>query len=236
MHHPPPTLISVAEQPGSFLQSNTLQAHSSLPMDPRGTIMFTTVGRPYYGFDIFSIKLPSDPRQINETCLTDGISVNFNAQFVNDSDQDPTIVFISERSGAPRIFLTRHGSTKPEQLPSVPSSLFHDRPIIRNHKLYFISAHEQPDQLFKSWSALYSTELEVNKITRLTPYGFVDYSPSISYTGKFIAVASYESRPWSGEFHELYTDVVVFQESDPYKRVIVCERGGWPSWSGDSTI
>ncbi|KAJ4727905.1 tolB protein-related [Melia azedarach] len=215
-----------------FLQSNSLPAHSSVLMDPKGTIIFTTVGRPYYGFDVFSINL----LKTTEHRLTDGISINFNAQFVNDNDQDQSIVFISERSGAPRIYQTLPVSPKAEQLPCITSSLFHDRPLVKNHKLYFVSAHEKPDQLFKSWSALYSTELEVSKITRLTPYGVVDYSPSISYTGKFIAVASYESRPWSGEFHDLYTDIVVFQESDPNNRVIVCERGGWPTWFGDSTI
>lgn len=51
-----------------------------------------------------------------------------------------------------------------------------------------------------------------------------------------MAVASYGSRPWGGEFHELNTDIVVFDVSDPSKRVILCERGGWPSWSGDSAI
>ncbi|KAJ4727887.1 tolB protein-related [Melia azedarach] len=250
-HHPPPTthvyiLLTACYIHGRrifrsttsklVLQSNTLP-HSSLPMDPKGIIIFTTVDRPYYGFDVFSVELPfNSQEEINENRLTDGTSINFNAQFVDDNDQDQTITFISERSGAARIYLTRPGSPTTDQLPSIPDSLFHDRPIIKSHRLYFVSAHEQPDQPFKSWSALYSIELTANKITRLTPYGFVDYSPSISYTGKFIAVASYESRPWSGEFNELYTDIVVFQESDPNKRVIVCERGGWPTWSGDSTI
>ena len=64
----------------------------------------------------------------------------------------------------------------------------------------------------------------------------MDYSPAISRSGKFVAVASYGSKPWSGEFHELNTDIVVFDVSDPNKRVIVCERGGWPSWSADSAI
>ncbi|XP_044491414.1 uncharacterized protein LOC123215407 [Mangifera indica] len=203
-------------------------------MDPKGTILFTTVGRPLYGFDVFSIKLPFNSQHTVEHRLTDSSSINFNAQFANNKDQ--TVVFISERSGAPRIYLSGPASTETEQLPSIPRSFFHDRPIIKNDKLYFISAHEQPGQPFKSWSALYSSDLKGSKFTRLTPHGEVDYSPSVSHTGKFIAVASYGSRPWAGEFHELYTDIVVFQESDPNKRAIVCERGGWPTWSGDSTI
>ncbi|KAE8660562.1 putative ubiquitin [Hibiscus syriacus] len=168
-------------------------------MDPKGTIVFTSVGRPQYGFDIFTVNLTQTPITSSTSVhrLTDGISVNYNAQFVNE---DQSIVFISERSGSPQIYLTRPGVPKPEKLPSAPYSLFHDRPIIKSHRLYFISAHEQLINLSRD------------------------------------AVASYGSRPWEGDFHELKTDIVVFPSSDPEKRWVVCERGGWPTWSGDSTI
>ncbi|KAJ8748631.1 hypothetical protein K2173_008076 [Erythroxylum novogranatense] len=205
-------------------------------MTPNRTIIFSTVGRPQYGFDVFSLKIDatylssSDERQ-----LTDGVSVNFNAQFASEHDQ--SIVFISERTGSPKINLAGPVTTKPDALPSIPESLFHDRPVIKNNRLYFISAHEQPQQPFKSWSALYSINLDNQKeTTRLTPHGVVDYSPTLSRSGKFIAVASYGSRPWAGEFHELYTDIVVFRESNPEKRMVVSERGGWPTWSGDDKI
>ncbi|EOX95398.1 TolB protein-related isoform 2, partial [Theobroma cacao] len=205
-------------------------------MNPKGTVVFTSVGRPQYGFDIFTVNLNQTPitNSTPEHRLTDCISINFNAQFINE---DQSIVFISERSGSPRIYLTHPDLPKPEQLTSAPSSLFHDRPIIQNHRLYFISAHEQPDQPFKSWSALYSTELRGKRdTTRLSPYGVADYSPAISKSGKFVAVASYGSRPWEGDFHELKTDIVVFPVSNPNNRFVVCEKGGWPTWSGDSTI
>ncbi|OMO82206.1 hypothetical protein COLO4_23160 [Corchorus olitorius] len=214
--------------------SNTLTPTPVPSMDPKGTIVFNTVGRVQYGFDIFTLNLNQTPIT-DEHRLTDGISINFNAQFVNGEDE--SIVFISERSGSPRIYLTRPGQPKPEQLPSAPNSLFHDRPIIKSHRLYFISAHEQPDQPFKSWSALYSAELHGKRdIIRLSPPGFVDYSPTISKSGKFVAVASYGSRSWEGDFHELKTDIVVFPASDPSSRFVVCQRGGWPTWSGDSFI
>ncbi|CAA0824944.1 tolB protein-related [Striga hermonthica] len=204
---------------------------------PTGTIIFTSVGRPYYGFDVFSVTLPSnfdDP--FPERRLTDGRSVNFNGQFV---DEDGTLVFISERTGSARIFLNRPGESSPEQLHTPPESLFHDRPVVKNCRLYFISAHERPDKPFRSWSALYSTGLERKNekaAVRLTPYGSVDYSPAVSRSGNLVAVASYGSRPWDGEFHHLETNIVVFQESDPSNRVVVCERGGWPTWSGDSSL
>ncbi|XP_050236487.1 uncharacterized protein LOC126686475 [Mercurialis annua] len=215
--------------------------------NPSGTVLFTTVARPTYGFDVFSIKLSSDFNFSNsdEHRLTDGVSINYNAQFINthqqDQDQTQSIVFISERLGCPAIYLSKPELSTPEQLSLVTESIFHDRPVVKDDRLYFISAHENPDQLFKSWSALYSCHLHLNDsngkdITRLTPRGVVDFSPAVSRSGEYIAVASYGSRPWEGEFHELKTDIVAFKASDPEKRVVVCERGGWPSWSGDSII
>ncbi|XP_073029326.1 uncharacterized protein [Primulina eburnea] len=212
-------------------------------MEPTGTIVFTSVGRPYYGFDIFSVNLPStidNPSSLTENRLTDGLSINFNGQFVNEDGS--RLVYISERTGSARIYLNRTGDSSPEQLNSPPESLFHDRPAVRNGRLYFISTHEPPDKPFSGWSALYSTELDVEDmkssalVQRLTPYGCVDYSPSISRSGKLIAVASYGSRRWGGEFHHLQTDIVVFHESEPSKRVVLCQNGGWPTWGGDSVV
>lgn len=200
---------------------------------PSGTIIFTTVGRTHYGFDVFSLHIASSV----ERRLTDGISVNFNAQFADENGND--IVFVSERAGSARIFRTRPGNSKPEQLPGAPGSFFHDRPIItQDNTLYFISAHEQPDRHFKNWTALYSVKLnsQEKEVTRVTPPDTADYSPAVSKSGKYFAVASYGSRSWGGEFHEINTDIVVFKASTPEKRVVVCERGGWPTWSGDSTV
>ncbi|XP_051141619.1 uncharacterized protein LOC127258710 [Andrographis paniculata] len=212
-------------------------------MEPVGTIVFTSVGRPNYGFDIFSVQLPSDSDiawdPAAEHRLTDGVSVNFNGQFVGDDGSTPTLVYISERTGSARVFLKRPGEEDPEQLHTPPESLFHDRPVVRGHRLYFISAHEEPEKPFRSWTALYSTRLDDDKgraVARLTPYGSADYSPAVSQSGKLIAVASYGARPWAGEFHHLQTDIVVFQESNPAQRLLVCRQGGWPTWSGDSTI
>lgn len=201
--------------------------------DPKGTVLFSTVGRTNYGFDVFSLTLTTSV----ERRLTDGVSINFNARFVQDEDDHSSVVFVSERSGSPRIYLTRPGQSNPVHLPFIPQSLFHDRPIMKNDRLYFISAHEQPDRSFKNWPALYSCHRGNDQIiARLTPYGVADYSPAISESGKFIAVASYGTREWGGEFHQLNTDIVVLSEIDPNTRHLVCEKGGWPTWSGDSTI
>ncbi|KAG9151635.1 hypothetical protein Leryth_001944 [Lithospermum erythrorhizon] len=153
-------------------------------MEPNGTIVFTTVGRPYYGFDIFSINL--SPTPTDERRLTDGVSVNFNGQ--------------------------RTSVTNVEILNPPLDSLFFDRPVIKNKQLFFISAHEQPEKAFQSWSALYSTRLDNYKTDRVTPKGCVDFSPSVSETGKFLAVASYGTRSWGAE------------------------HGGWPTWCGDDKV
>ncbi|XP_015078221.1 uncharacterized protein LOC107022027 [Solanum pennellii] len=204
---------------------------------PNGSIIFSTVGRTNYGFDIFSLKSPLSflNSPITEHCLTDGASVNFNGQFI---DEDQTLVFVSERSGAPRIHLSRRHSGI-ELIPISINTLFLDRPILRNNRLYYISAHQHSEKIFTSSSALYcsSTIEGDNEVKRLTPQGYVDYSPSISKSGHMIAVASYGNRRWpTDEFHDLSTDIVVFPVSKPDSRTMVCRHGGWPTWSGDSTI
>ncbi|KAF9592185.1 hypothetical protein IFM89_012679 [Coptis chinensis] len=206
--------------------------------EAKGSIAFTTVGRPHYGFDIFSVILPSNQNrnltdELTERRLTDGTSVNFNGQFV---DEDETLTYISERTGSARVFLNRPGNPEPEQLPTIPKSLFHDRPIVKNGRLIYVSAHEQPATNLKSWSAVYETQIDQRKTVRLTPRGAVDYSPAISETGKFVAVASYGFRTWKGDFNELETEIVVFSTADPTQRKIVSQHGGWPTWLGDSTI
>ncbi|KAL7200331.1 hypothetical protein ACSBR1_032288 [Camellia fascicularis] len=211
------------------------------------SITFINLPGSQYGFDVFSVSILDHHRPpVQEHRLTDGVSVNFNGQFL---DEDQTLVHVSERTGSSRVYLTtksRSKSMSDQQLPSPPQSLFLDRPIgstVSNKRLYFVSAHEPlaEDKLFKSWSALYSTglhdEIDNKEIVRLTLYGSVDYSPAISPSGEFIAVASYDFRPWAcDDFHDLHTDIVVFRESDPTKRTVVCQHGGWPTWSGDSTI
>ncbi|KAG6704231.1 hypothetical protein I3842_07G126100 [Carya illinoinensis] len=220
------SVISDATPPTTYTDTH-------MDPNPTGSIVFSTLDRPHYGFDLFSVELGPATTLGSERRLSDAISINFNGHFVDD---DQTLVFISERTGSSRIYLSRPGFSSPKALPNIPTSLFHDRPVIHNGHLYFISAHEQPDRPFKSWCALYSTRVDELDVTRLTPYGTVDYSPAVSRSGKFIAVASYGARLWDGEFFELHTNIVVFPQSDPNNRVTVCERGGWPTWSGDSTI
>ena len=224
----------------TFKSTPKLHFTHSLPMlPPPGTVVFNTVGRPQYGFDVFSVDLHRHhppPHASTDHRLTDGLSINSNAQFVSHQND---VVFVSERTGSPRFYITRPDN-KPKPLSFLPNALFLDRPIIRNGNLYFVSTHHQPEDVFTSWSAVYSSAVEEGAtatVTRLTPPGEVDYSPAVSLTGKFLAVASYRSRCWqTHDFRELQTEIVVFPVADPGKRVTVSERGGWPTWSRDSTV
>ncbi|MQM04398.1 hypothetical protein Taro_037200 [Colocasia esculenta] len=230
----PPRLLLASSQSAQY--SPASQAMAELP--PRGTIVFTTVGRCDYGFDVFSVPVGGPPAEARHT---DGFSVNFNGQFVEDGDDGDAVAFASERSGAICPFLTRLDSQDPPKpLPHFPESLFHDRPVVRKGVIYFASAHEEPsDGPFRSWSAVYSARVDEPKAApkRLTPLGDADFSPAVSASGELVAVSTYGSGHWKGDFHELETEVVVFQASDPAKRVAISGgRGGWPAWSGDSTV
>ncbi|KAL3725213.1 hypothetical protein ACJRO7_030254 [Eucalyptus globulus] len=84
------------------------------------------------------------------------------------------------------LFGDKGGSLSPHD-NLLSGSLFHDRPVLRNGRLYFISAHEELDKRFASWSSLYSADLEGSQIAKLTPYDSIDNSPTVSRSEKFIA-------------------------------------------------
>nr|CAD1833728.1 unnamed protein product [Ananas comosus var. bracteatus] len=185
-------------------------------MEPEGTIVFTTVGLPHFGFDVFSVAVPGDPgaavTEITERRHTDGVSVNYNAQFA-DEDGD-AVVFVSERTGSARLFLSRPGRTEPEPVPGFPESLFHD-PVqeLGRGLLDRGGGGEGP--------------------VRLTPTGAVDFSPAVDRAGELVAVASYGFRRWGGDFRELDTEIAVFPVADPARRrVVAAAAAGWPSWGG----
>jgi Tol biopolymer transport system component len=210
-------------------------------MEPEGTVLFTTVGLTYFGFDIFSVSLPPNPSDISiqstpETCHTDGISANFNAGFVDDESN--SVVFVSERAGYSQLYITRYGKSEPEPIRTGVHSIFHDRPTIRNQRLYFVSAHEKPSEPLKSWGAVYEARLDCMEpqLVRLSPAGTVDLSPAVSQSGELMAVASHGSGRWKGDFRELETEIVVFPVADPAKRRVVVGLGGWPTWQGDSVL
>uniref|UniRef100_A0A0E0DBK6 Legume lectin domain-containing protein n=1 Tax=Oryza meridionalis TaxID=40149 RepID=A0A0E0DBK6_9ORYZ len=71
-----------------------------------GTIVFTTLGRSRYEFNIFSLPLSPFPHNpAAELHLTDGVSVNYNGNFAPASHSD-SILFVSERNSSLNLYLS----------------------------------------------------------------------------------------------------------------------------------
>lgn len=111
-----------------------------------------------------------------------------------------------------------------------------DRPSLSGDHLIYISTHEDTAQPRTSWAAVYSTHLKTGLTRRLTPLGVADFSPAVSPSGDWTAVASYGEAGWSGEVQDLSTDIYIFLTSDGSRRVKIVELGGWPSWIDESTL
>ncbi|XP_068648043.1 uncharacterized protein [Aristolochia californica] len=218
------------------------------------SIIFTTLGRSRYAFDIFSVRI-DDP--VLEVRLTDGRSVNYNGHFPPPSDALSLLLgphllpflYVSERNGSFSIFLggareeapgrsalqVDHGSAHVPLLASKQVSM-KDRPSIAGDRLVYVSTHEDSGEPRKSWAAVYSTELKTGETVRLTPTGIADFSPALSPSGEWTAVASSGERGWTGEIDDLKTGIYVFKTKDGLGRRLVVEHGGWPVWADESSI
>ncbi|XP_052203462.1 uncharacterized protein LOC127808844 [Diospyros lotus] len=242
----------------------------------RGTILFGTLERSSYYFDVYT--LPILDSQFNggsdELKITDSHSINYNGHFPSASSlsallsflpnqtlattpaQPPLqLIYVSERNGSSTIFFdalyfgvsdhSRRRSTlevsNRVQVPLVGVQQSNgligmkDRPNVVGDYLVYVSTHQNSGVPRKSWAAVYSTHLRTGSTRRLTPRGEADFSPAVSPSGVWTAVAS-SGRRWSGEEQELYTDIYVFRTEDGSDRVKVVEHGGWPSWSDESTL
>ncbi|KAJ1387386.1 WD40-like Beta Propeller [Sesbania bispinosa] len=234
------------------------------------SIIFTTLGRAFYAFDIYSLPIhPQQPPTPNhELRLTDGRSVNFNGHFLsnNTAIQLPTnspplqLVYVTERNGFPTIYYDAVYTTTSTrsrrrsalesvikdriQVPLLPNQLTDNKVSIKDKPsvsadgeyLVYVSTHEDPGVSRAGWTAVYSTHLPSGQTLRLTPYGVADFSPALSPSGVWTAVASYGAAGWSGEVEDLSTDIYVFLTRDGTQRVKVVEHGGWPCWVDDRTL
>lgn len=233
------------------------------------TIIFKTLGRPSYAFDIYALPATGLPQEIR---LTDGRSVNFNGHFPPSAslsmlnflpgkpDPKTHLIYVTERDGSSKIYLDVLSNT-PDSLSGRSRSILEvppestrsqvllvgdeqtngqvsmkDRPSLVGQSLIYVSTHEDPGKPRASWAAVYSTELTTGSTRRLTPTGIADFSPAVSPSGVWTAVASYGEKGWSGDVEELGTDIHVFLTRDGSNRVKLVEHGGWPSWVGDSTL
>ncbi|KAL1208014.1 hypothetical protein V5N11_022055 [Cardamine amara subsp. amara] len=256
-----------------FFLISLLSLSSALATKPQvsngSTIFFTTLGRPTFEFDIFT--LPTNhrpPSPADEQRLTDGKSVNYKGHFASPSPalisllsnkfriqpQDPSLlhlIYVTERDGTPSlnydIVHSNNSGSRVVQVPlfsgkEQPSGMtvnsMKDTPVLTNDYLVYVSTHENPGKPMASWAAVYSTELRSKSSKRLTPPGIADFSPAVSPSGDWTAVASYGEKGWTWSFvpKELNTDIYIFITRDGTQRVKVVEQGGWPSWVDESTL
>ncbi|XP_010539663.1 PREDICTED: uncharacterized protein LOC104813673 [Tarenaya hassleriana] len=232
------------------------------------SIVFTTLGRPSYEFDIFTLptRHRSPPSDSGELRITDGVPVNFNGHFAypsaalisllpNNSGIQPHdqsymhLIYITERNGTSSVYYDAvsgdHQVTSRLQVPVISGAnrlsgmavnSMKDKPSLAGDYLVYVSTHEVQSKPMTSWAAVYSTELRTGSTRRLTPPGIADFSPAVSPSGNWTAVASYGERGWNGELEELSTDIYVFLTRDGTQRVKVVEHGGWPCWVDESTL
>ncbi|MQL72742.1 hypothetical protein Taro_005148 [Colocasia esculenta] len=241
----------------------------------RNSIVFTTLGRSSYTFDVFSLPVPplgsSAPLSSVlgggdlELKVTDGQSVNFNGFFpagdpsrllsllsaapppVKDQRSLEALVYVSERNGSSNVYLDVYPSSLAAaaggrvQLPLLRpdgdgSVSMKDRPSVAGEYLIYVSTHEDSGAPRRSWAAVYSTHLPTGETRRLTPGGVADFSPAVSPSGEWTAVASSGERGWTGEAQELLTDIYVLRTRDGSERAKLVGHGGWPTWADDSTL
>ncbi|TXG53019.1 hypothetical protein EZV62_022188 [Acer yangbiense] len=236
------------------------------------SIIFTTLGRSDYAFDIFTLPASLTPTPSDEIPITDSKSVNFNGHFpspspsllsfLSNNNQTPTLqlIYVTERNGLSNIYYdalyysTPHNTLSKSsplqlrlQLPllNLDSSTQEDNTVISmkdkptltaDDYLIYVSTHDDPGRPRTSWAAVYSTHLTTGLTQRLTPYGIADFSPAVSPSGVYTAVASYGLDGWDGEVEVLTTDIYVFLTRDGTQRVKIVENGGWPCWVDDFTL
>uniref|UniRef100_A0A0D9W172 Dipeptidylpeptidase IV N-terminal domain-containing protein n=1 Tax=Leersia perrieri TaxID=77586 RepID=A0A0D9W172_9ORYZ len=217
-----------------------------------GTIVFTTLGRSRYEFDIFSLPLTPSPAAAGELRLTDGVSVNYNGNFAAAASD--SVLFVSERNGSLNLYLSPIPSSRREALESSSSSspaaanlspllpwepiALKDRPSLTpdGSHLVYVSTAVPAEEPRSSWAAVYSTELSTGLTRRLTPVGVADFSPAVSPSGDWTAVASPGEAGWNGEVEDLRTDIYVFLTGDGSRRSLAIHDGGWPSWADETTL
>ncbi|KAF9609784.1 hypothetical protein IFM89_018232 [Coptis chinensis] len=235
------------------------------------SIVFATLGKLDYDFDIFTLPIFSETTSQNhERQFTDGVSINYNGFFLSStsslslvatSTSSPPplqVVYVTERYGSSNIYLDgiyygvdgtselrRRSVCEKGSRIQIPllrledrngQISMKDRPSISGEQLIYVSTHENPEVPRKSWAAVYSTHLKTGDTLRLTPYGIADFSPAVSPSGIWTAVASSGEKGWDGEIEDLNTHIYIFKTQDGSERVKVVEHGGWPCWMNEFTI
>ncbi|KAL5579152.1 hypothetical protein UlMin_011594 [Ulmus minor] len=232
----------------------------------RGSIAFFSTYRPPVPLDIFSCpsQPTSVPDEVH---MTDGDSYNYNGQVIPlaalktilkrpklansqggeadvDSGDLTGMIFVSERGNLETLHIALRYHYNPPQIFSFADVFgtfdgvrMEDSGSIAGDYLIYVSTMVPAKERRQPWTAVYKTNLQTGKTDRLTPEGEADLSPSVSPSGKKIAVASFERKGgWDGEIEDLKTDIFAMDVDNPSERRLVIRNGGWPTWGSDNVI
>ncbi|EXB68674.1 hypothetical protein L484_024689 [Morus notabilis] len=114
-----------------------------------------------------------------------------------------------------------------------------DSGCVAGDYLIYVTTKDPAPKRRQPWTAVYKTNLNTGETERLTPPGEADLSPSVSPSGRKIAVASFEGkdRGWDGEIENLETNIYVFDIDNPIQtRYKVVTDGGWPTWGSEDVL
>ncbi|KAH7854203.1 hypothetical protein Vadar_011342 [Vaccinium darrowii] len=157
------------------------------------------------------------------------------------------MVFVSERGNLETLYIALRFNDNP---PTVKVFSFadvfgtfngvrmEDSGCIAGDYLVYVTTKDPAKKRRQPWTAVYKTNLKTGKTDRLTPSEQADLSPSVSPSGKKIAVASFQLKSgWDGEIEDLKTAIFVMDvDSGRLDRKLVVRNGGWPTWGSDNVI
>ncbi|XP_060963595.1 uncharacterized protein LOC115715833 [Cannabis sativa] len=229
----------------------------------KSSIAFFTTYRPPVPLDIYSQYISN--KNPHEVHMTDGVSYNYNGRPIpsnalqtihkrlsgdseNDVDISSGLVYVSERKGnLETLYIALHynNSDYPEvetidfahEFGTFDGIRMEDSGCIAGDYLVYVTTKDNPHKRRFPWTSVYKTNLKTSETQRLTPQGKADLSPSVSPSGKKIAVASFKEQGWEGEIEDLKTDIYVFNVDGPdLDRKMVIKNGGWPTWGSENIL
>ncbi|KAI3907110.1 hypothetical protein MKW92_005355 [Papaver armeniacum] len=166
-----------------------------------------------------------------------------------DSGRITGMIFVSERDNLELLYISirQNDVNPPREIVDSLADIFRQSPFdgvrmedtgcFADNHLIYVSTKEKATQRRQPWTAVYKTNLMTGETGRLTPRDQADLSPSVSPSGKKIAVASFErTGGWDGAIEDQKTDIYVMNVEEPYGRRLVVENGGWPTWGSDDVI
>uniref|UniRef100_A0A803Q3Q1 Uncharacterized protein n=1 Tax=Cannabis sativa TaxID=3483 RepID=A0A803Q3Q1_CANSA len=165
-----------------------------------------------------------------------------------DSGRVSGMIFVSERDHLEKLYIAiRINDSQPKVKIFCIDDIYNtsnnhdvcmeDSGCFAGDYLVYVSTKMAPPRRRQPWTAVYKTNLNTAQTQRLTPTGEADLNPSVSPSGKMVAVASFQGKGgWDGEIEDLKTDIFVMNVDNPSDRKLVITNGGWPCWGSDNVI